>query len=72
MLFIHNTKLRKLEACMREVPNFQPKYDELVYKELEEQILLLAIEQAVLKLKQVPFMQKTQYLYERNEGTVTA
>ncbi len=67
MLFIHNPKLRKLEAFMQEVPNFPPKYGERVYKELEEQILLLSIEKAVMELKKVPFMQKTQYLYEGNE-----
>ncbi|MCM1055441.1 MAG: hypothetical protein NC394_07970, partial [Bacteroides sp.] len=70
MLFIQNPKLRKLEAFMQDVPNFPPKYGEKVYRELEEQILLLEIEQAVLKLKQVPFMQKTQYLNERNEETM--
>ncbi len=70
MIFTNNPKLRKLEAFMQEVPNFPPKYGERVYKELEEQILLLAIEKAVMELKKVPFMQKTQYLYERNEATM--
>ncbi len=70
MLFTNNPKLRKLEAFMQDVPNFPPKYGERVYKELEEQILLLTIEKAVMELKKVPFMQKTQYLYERNEATM--
>ncbi|MCM1300060.1 MAG: hypothetical protein NC203_07790 [Firmicutes bacterium] len=51
MLFIHNPKLRRLEAFMQEVPFFPSKWAKVDFDRLEDEITLFEIERITVSLK---------------------